>query len=75
MFQTPEGMCSVPLYLYLEMTSPAAEAIDQWFEQFQNYEATLVRLILYFVVGDSVIDDLSRKIWRRRHWMSTSRRN
>ena len=48
MFQTPEGMhvafrVWIPILIVAILT---AEAIDQWFETFQNYEVTLVRSAL-----------------------------
>ena len=43
MFQTPEGECVDPGYLWSSFNfASVAEAIDQWFENLQNYEATLV---------------------------------
>ncbi len=46
MFQTPEGtylgwLVSIPRLMIL---THVAEAIDQWFETFQNYEVTLVSI-------------------------------
>jgi len=32
-------------------STPEAEAIDQWFENLQNYEATLVRCSPFFFTG------------------------
>lgn len=46
MFQTPEGkhlLLCMPFFHVLTALSSVAEAIDQWFENLQNYEATLVR--------------------------------
>ena len=47
MFQTPEGEShySRPSSRALTFSS-LAEAIDQWFETFQNYEVTLVSVVL-----------------------------
>lgn len=42
MFQTPEGVFQhSPISYHLSILS-SAEALDQWFENLQNYEATLV---------------------------------
>lgn len=42
MFQTPEGEISTqPVAKHLADGFISAEAIDQWFENLQNYEVTL----------------------------------
>jgi len=73
-FQTPEGRFSfLPSPLVLIMFC-AAEALDQWFENLQNYEATLVceavqaRRWVRTDPGD-------RKIWLPHRSMSTSRKS
>jgi hypothetical protein len=49
MFQTPEGTIFVNRPTsHLLTRFFLADAIDQWFENLQNYEATLARLIDYW---------------------------
>lgn len=43
MFQTPEGMLIIFFFSFPCTKFFPAEAIDQWFENLQNYEATLAR--------------------------------
>ena len=56
------------------LTSSPAEALDQWFENLQNYEATLVRfsllksLFLQFTL-------IHRRTWQQPLWMSTLKKN
>jgi len=53
-FQTPEGMRQNASNLddqLMTQTYFVAEALDQWFENLQNYEATLVSPFLYCYCG------------------------
>lgn len=69
MFQTPEGAPALPGQPRLTL-SPA-EALDQWFENLQNYEATLVRFFLLFLLRSP----LRRKTWPLPPSMSTSKKS
>lgn len=43
LFQTPECTCQPDLDVTFTLNVSAAEALDQWFENLQTYEVTLVQ--------------------------------
>jgi hypothetical protein len=71
--QTPEGKGhSSQFFFFQKFNSSPAEALDQWFENLQNYEVTLVRMAQY---GFRIANRRNRKKWRPRHLMSISKKN
>lgn len=68
------GVAVLKLSLRPLTNSFTAEAIDQWFETFQNYEVTLVSMFPLSVIFQ-FIDAVIRKKWLLPLWTSTSRKN
>ena len=72
LFQTPEGtrlathQAESQLMLYCSFT---AEAIDQWFENLQNYEATLVCHSCQSIFRIIPTNSSRRKKWPLPRWM------
>lgn len=53
--------------------TPETDVIDKWFEDLQNYEATL-GTYSFFIVLNRVIN-VSQRRWQLRHLIKTLKRN